>query len=160
MGPPSLKALEKALKDVTRLGIDSAPVIYFIDQNPRYVALVDELFQRVASGSLTAVTSTITITEVLIHPLRQGHHELRDSYLELLLGADNLSTLAVDAGMAAMAADMRARYTMRTPDALQIACAIAAQCDAFLTNDKRLKAVTEIPILVLDELLDREGGSG
>jgi len=37
-------------------------------------------------------------------------------------------------------------------DAFQIAAALAAGCDAFLTNDNTLKRVSELTILVLDEL--------
>ena len=36
--------------------------------------------------------------------------------------------------------------------ALHVAAAIDASCDAFLTNDLGIKRVTEIKILVLDEL--------
>jgi predicted nucleic acid-binding protein len=56
--------------------------------------------------------------------------------------------------MADIAAEMRASYGFRTPDALQLACGIAAGCDAFLTNDHTLRRVTEIPVLVLDDLLE------
>ena len=41
---------------------------------------------------------------------------------------------------------------LRTPDALQIATALNAGCTAFLTNDFRLQLVTEIRVLVLDEM--------
>jgi predicted nucleic acid-binding protein len=49
--------------------------------------------------------------------------------------------------------DLRARYPVRTPDALQIAAALSNGCQAFLTNDKRLKPVSELKILVLDDIL-------
>jgi hypothetical protein len=35
---------------------------------------------------------------------------------------------------------------------VKVAAALAAGCNAFLTNDLGLKRVTELPILVLDEL--------
>jgi predicted nucleic acid-binding protein len=41
---------------------------------------------------------------------------------------------------------------VRIADALHIAAAIDAQCDAFLTNDKGLKRITEIVVWVLDDL--------
>ena len=47
---------------------------------------------------------------------------------------------------------MRARYNLRTPDALHVATAVPAGCDAMLTNDAQLKRVQELSILVLDEL--------
>ena len=54
--------------------------------------------------------------------------------------------------IAESAADLRARYNLRTPDALHVASALSSGCDAFLTNDAGLKRVQELPILVLDEL--------
>ncbi|MBK9715381.1 MAG: PIN domain-containing protein [Kouleothrix sp.] len=58
----------------------------------------------------------------------------------------------IDAVVADQAAELRASYGLRTPDALQIAAALAAGCTAFLTNDARLQRVTELRVLVLDEL--------
>jgi predicted nucleic acid-binding protein len=40
----------------------------------------------------------------------------------------------------------------QTPDAIQIATAIYYPADYFLTNDKRLKSVTEIKIITLEDL--------
>jgi hypothetical protein len=44
--------------------------------------------------------------------------------------------------VAERAAELRARYNLRTPDALQVATALVRRCEAFLTNDARLKRVT------------------
>ena len=60
--------------------------------------------------------------------------------------------IALDARMAEIAADLRARYRLRTPDALQIAAALVTGCEAFLTNDAALRRVTDLQVLVLDEL--------
>jgi hypothetical protein len=38
-------------------------------------------------------------------------------------------------------------------DAFPIAAALAAGCDAFLTNDAALKRVSELRVLVLEELM-------
>ena len=50
------------------------------------------------------------------------------------------------------AAKLRARHNLALADALQFAVALAANCQAFLTNDKRLKRVSELSVLVVDEL--------
>jgi predicted nucleic acid-binding protein len=50
------------------------------------------------------------------------------------------------------AAELRARFNLSLTDAYQIAAALGAGCDAFLTNDAGLKRVREITILVLDDL--------
>ena len=144
--------LDDALANVSALGFDTAPIIYFVEANPHYDALVAALFQRVASGMVRGLTSVITLSEVLVHPLGQGNTRLRDAYRRLLLNSSDFATLPIDAMVAERAADLRARYGLRTPDALQIATALNAGCTAFLTNDFRLQRVTEIRVLVLDEM--------
>jgi predicted nucleic acid-binding protein len=54
--------------------------------------------------------------------------------------------------VAEQAAELRARYNLSLTDAFQIAAALAAGCDAFLTNDAALKRVSKLTILMLDEL--------
>jgi predicted nucleic acid-binding protein len=41
---------------------------------------------------------------------------------------------------------------LRTPDALQIAACLAHGAEAFVTNDRRLRRVTEIEVKVLEDL--------
>lgn len=152
MGSSPVTKLNQALLDVTELGFDTAPVIYFIEANQRYDTLVTEVFQRVSNGIFRGITSAITLTEVLIHPLRRGDAALQQQYTDLLLNAANFRTLPIDITSATRAADLRARYNLRTPDALQVATAITAGCEAFLTNDAALQRVTELRVLVLDQL--------
>ena len=94
----------------------------------------------------------ITLTEVLTRPLRLGNTRLEREYRDILLHSGGFRLLAITARIAESAAALRARYTLRTPDALHIAAAIDVRCDAFLTNDTDTKRVTEIAALVLDEL--------
>jgi len=134
------------------LASDTAPIIYFVEANPRYDALVTEVFRRVSGGSLIGVTSVITLTEVLVQPYRRGALNLLQQYRALLRHSGNVEIVSIDPSIAEQAADLRARYNLRTPDALQVAAALATACQALLTNDVTLKRVAEIPILVLEEL--------
>lgn len=144
--------LDNALAGVTRLGFDTSPVIYFVEAHPRYDALLTEVFQRVADGAFVGITSVITLSEVLVHPLRRGNTSLEQEYRDLLLRSDHFATHSIDPAIAARAAQLRASYGLRTPDALQLAAARAAGCEAFLTNDAALQRVTELRVLVLDDL--------
>jgi predicted nucleic acid-binding protein len=144
--------LDDALSGVQRLAVDTAPVIYFIEANPKYDALVTDVFQRISNGTLEGHCSVITLTEVLVQPLRQGDQQLSQDYTDLLLQSRHFSTVSIDPAIACTAADLRARYGLRTPDALQVAAAIENGCQAFLTNDAKVKRVKEIRVLVLDEL--------
>ncbi|MBC8171810.1 MAG: PIN domain-containing protein, partial [Anaerolineae bacterium] len=98
------------------------------------------------------VTSTITLTEVLTKPRRLGDVELENTYRKILLQTRNILILPVVPVIAERAADLRARYNLKTPDALQIATALDAGCDAFLTNDAGIQRVTDLKILIVSEL--------
>src|SRR5438552_5954377 len=118
MGPSPLTKLNQALAGVTKLGFDTPPVIYFIEAHASYDALVTEIFQQVSNRIIEVITSVITLTEVLIHPLRRGDAALQSQYSDLLVNAANFQTLPIDIRAALTAAD-RARYNLHTPDAFQ-----------------------------------------
>lgn len=87
-----------------------------------------------------------------MQPLRVGNTALAQRYRRFLLQSRNFSTVPFDATIAERAADLRARYNVRIPDAMQLATAIHAGCQAFLTNDQRLQRVSDTRVLVLGEL--------
>ena len=141
-----------ATQGVTRLGLDSAPVIYLVEMHPRYDYLVSELFRQIAAGHFLGVTSVVTLGEVMVVPLREGRVDIARRYRRLLLSSPGVRTSNIDPLTAERAAALRAKYGIRLPDALQLAVAIEERCEAFLTNDRRLARVTELRVLVLDDL--------
>ena len=54
-----------------------------------------------------------------------------------------------------MSARLRAKYSIKTPDAIQIAVGILYGANNFLTNDPVLKKVPEIKVLILDDYLEK-----
>lgn len=144
--------ISAAFKGVQRLYIDTAPLIFYVEENPNYVAKMDAIIKIVETTSIATISSVILLTEVLTLPLKTGATKLEQEYRDILVNSGDYRLLPVTRQIAESAADFRARYNLRTPDALHIATAIAAQCDVFLTNDAGIKRVTEITVLVLDEL--------
>lgn len=144
--------LDDALADVTTLGCDTSPIIYLIETHPDYDGLVTEIFRRIDHGIMTGFTSAITLTEVLTQPLKQGQIHLQKEYRDLLLHSANFYTLPINVEIAEQAAGLRAQYGLRTPDALQVAAAQTADCQVFLTNDKALKRIQDVKVIILDEL--------
>lgn len=144
--------LAEALQGVTRLFLDTASVMYLVEKNPAYVNLVRAVFQRLDSGQLQSVTSPVTLAECLVHPLRQGLFQLRQDFINVVVNGVSTTFVGLDQTSGEIAGALRARYNLRLPDALQLAAALSAGCEAFLTNDAQLKRVTELQILVLDDL--------
>jgi predicted nucleic acid-binding protein len=144
--------LDHALRAVSRLGIDTAPIVYLIERHPRYHPLARAVFERLVHGQFTGVTSVITLGEVLVQPLVRGDAGLQQRYRDVLLQSVGFDMRPIDAAAAEHAAELRARYRLRLPDALQLAVVLQEGCEAFLTNDRRLQRVTELRILVLDDV--------
>jgi predicted nucleic acid-binding protein len=144
--------IDEALEGVSRLAFDTAPIIYFVEANPTYDSLVSNIFDRVASGVIEGRTSVISLSEVLVQPILAGKSDLQNAYRELLLESSNFKTLPIDATVAENAARLRATYGLRLPDAMQIAFAIESGCQAIVCNDRSMKRVSELSVLVLDDL--------
>jgi len=144
--------LDDALMGVADLGFDTAPFIYFVERHPKYVDLMREVFRRVDNGTLSGFGSVVILTEVLTQPKRLANTTLEIEYGDLLLHGGNFNLIPIDTIIAVRAADLRARYNLRTPDALQVAAALESGCQAFLTNDTGLKRVAELRVLIVDEL--------
>lgn len=132
------------------IGIDTSPLIYFIEG--RFSKVVEPIFESIDKGECEGVTSTKTLLEVLVQPYRLGREDLIKRYTEILLSAKNLQVYPVFSDIAVEAAKLRAKYGIRTPDAIQIATSIYAGASFFLTNDKQLKKIREIDVILLSDL--------
>lgn len=144
--------LSRLLKGKT-VFIDTAPLIFFIEKNPRYSAIVKPVVALIDSGQTKGLISTITLLEVLVLPLREGNKKLADAYRSILLSSKNLETCEISNAISEKAAVLRAKYGFRTPDSIQLATAIIRRMDYFLTNDLALKQVKEIKVVVLEDFI-------
>jgi predicted nucleic acid-binding protein len=91
------------------VAIDTAPFIYFIEDNPAFIQLVAPFFVSLDRGEFRAVTSTITLTEVVVHPIRKDNHVLAARYFHILTTSRNLAVLPVSDAIASEAAALRAK---------------------------------------------------
>lgn len=136
-----------------RVFIDTAPIIYLIEGNRRNQKSILSIFEANDQGKFQLHTSIITLTEVLVRPLQLGRKDLAKSYENILLNSPNLSIHELDIAASIKAAEIRAGKKLKTPDAFQIATALNCGADFFLTNDKALKSIKEIKVLILDDLI-------
>lgn len=135
--------------------IDTAPFIYFIEKDPKYLNIVRPIFAEIDAGNIEALTSTITLLEVLVLPFKTVNESLAEEYREILLHAEGLTTYEIVHEVSELAAKLRAKYTIRTPDAIQMAVGILYGADTFLTNDSGLKKVKDIKVVTLKDFLEK-----
>lgn len=140
--------LGERLRGLTRVFLDTAPVIYFVEGHPTFAVRLDRLDQ----GSLIAVTSPVTLAECIVYPFKDSAPALRDAFTQLITTGSGIEFISLDQTVAVRAAELRARHGLSLLDAFQVAAALESRCEMFVTNDDKLRRVTEIPVLVLTEV--------
>ncbi len=127
-----------------KLYLDSVVVIYLVEQHPTFgpqaVATVNRLIPTALVGT------ELTRMECLIIPRRMKDVG-RETDFDRFFSQKYLPFVPIGGAEFHLATDLRAKYLkLKTPDALHLAAAIISGCDAFVTNDVQLKAVTEIRV--------------
>jgi hypothetical protein len=110
--------LAEALRDVTLLFLDTAPVIYYVERNPQYFPWVSLIFDRIDNGALTGITSPITLAECLVVPYRLGQVGLQQDFFDLIVHGAHTVFCSLDQENARRAAELRARQNLTLSDAL------------------------------------------
>ncbi len=134
------------------VALDTAPLIYFTEENPDYIQVVDPFFEALRRGEFTIVTSTITLLETLVDPLRRRDTKIANVYRNFLFGTRGVKTVPIDRDIAEEAARLRSIYPLRTPDSIQMATAIQMNATYFLTNDKAFPSLSTLKVLKLEKL--------
>jgi predicted nucleic acid-binding protein len=137
------------------VGIDSGVLIYHLEDTKPYSDLTEGAFAEIAVGALRAVVSTVSATEVLVKPFLEGNADVIAAFERFILSLPNTALVAPDYETSKDAARLRARYALRTPDALLVATARRQAAKAFVTNDAKLKKLRGegLNVIVLDDYL-------
>jgi predicted nucleic acid-binding protein len=147
--------LSEALGQIRTIFLDTAPVIYFIEAHDQFGPLVKQVVELMNRNRIQGFTSVLTLSEVLTKPVETGNDELAEKFKAYLKNGSNLTLLPITETVGETAGVLRGKYPqLKTVDAVQIAAALNAEADAFLTNDKKLSGINEIKILVLSDYLN------
>ncbi len=138
------------------VAVDTVTFIYFIEEHPAFLPLVAPIFGDADAGRRDVVTSALTLLEVLVVPYRAGNLPLAERYEALLTRSRGVRLMEVDRPQLRAAAQLRALYRLRTPDALQLTAALSQGCTAFVTNDRALPALQGLRTIQLRDYLERE----
>jgi predicted nucleic acid-binding protein len=125
---------------VSRVFLDTNFFIYLLEGTAPHLARARRLRQAFSERGDEVLTSSMSLGEVLVAPLKRGDSALAQRYRQLFRGA-GVSVLPFTEEAAELFARIRAGGTIKSPDAIQLATAGHAGCDLFLTNDERLTGV-------------------
>ena len=149
----ALAHLRALLRAHRRVALDTCIFIYQWEANSRYSPLTDYIFSALEQSDFVAVTSTITLTELLVHPYRNQDTIRANELLGMASTFPHLEWISPDLEIADRAAEVRAQYRLQTPDAIQAATAIHSRATALITNDPIFTRIANFETLVLDQLL-------
>ena len=116
-------------------------VIYLDASLLIYLAENHALWGRRVAGAMAQAAearfgiSPLVKCECLVGPIKRGDPVLERAYTELF---ELLMPLDMPEPVYLQAAQLRARFGLKTPDALHLACAQHHRCEALWTNDDRL----------------------
>ncbi|HEU4797730.1 MAG TPA: PIN domain-containing protein [bacterium] len=153
-------AVSRALAHYRRVGLDTICFIYHLSKHPQYLPVTEELFELIEQGRLAAVTSSLVLVEVLARPQQLGNHAAVESYRVALATFPHLELRRSDIAITEQAADLRARYHLSTPEAIQLATALVDGAEVFIGNSPALRAVREIEVLMLEDLTASTASGG
>ena len=145
-------SIEQLLTKHRRVAIDSNVLIYLTEGDERRAEVAATLVDAVVSGRTEGILSSAAFSEVLVGPAKAG-----DGVMFELLAATirdiGLRIVALDAKTAEDAAWIRGQTGLLLPDAIHLACAIAAGATILVTNDRDLKPRPRLEVAYLDDLV-------
>ena len=140
MGPVSLEGLPKN----ALLLVDSAPIIYVLEQHQEFAPAFRPVFEAHDKGFVRLAVTTITLAEVLTGPLGADEEVLAERYRSTL---KSWFVVDVDPEIVESATRLRAALKLKLADAVQAASALAIGADALVTHDRDFSAVRDLRVV-------------
>ena len=108
------------------------------------------ILDAIEDGEFAAVTSELTLAEVLVGPIRDGDDILVNDYQNVLTSGEALTVATVDRNTLTEAALLRTlRRSLRLPDAIHVATARLNGCRYLVSDDRRLPFAPGVQLVQL-----------
>lgn len=134
----------------SRVYLDTSPIIYTVEKHADYLSVLRTLWLSTKNQEYVVVTSSLTLLETLVAPLREGNLTLVNEY-ETLLTKTDIELVPITTDVLRKAASIRALNNLKTPDAIHAASAAVASCDHFISNDEGFRRLSDIEVVILKD---------
>ena len=124
--------------------IDSAPIIYVLEDHREFADVFRPVFEAHAQHLARFAVTTVTLAEVLTGPLADRNEVLAERYRSTLR---SWFVVDLDAEIAESAARLRATSKLKLADAVQAASALAIGADALITHDRDFSTLRDLRVL-------------
>ncbi len=146
--------LTDRLNAYQKVGIDTSIFIYHFEEHPDYFPLTYELLSEIEAGQREGITSSITLMELIVMPLKLNREDIARKYEALLVNFPHLQVVDLNRPVIRRAAQLRAAFRLRPADALQAAAVMAYGAEALVSNDRRLVCLKPlIDVIILEDII-------
>ena len=132
--------------------LDTNIVVYAVEGYEVHARPIKSILQALTEQSLVAVTSDLTLAEVLVKPKREENQQLEEAYQRFLTPTKVWRNSPINRDILESAAQLRANTSLKLPDAIHFATALAEGCDSFLSNDERFTNLPGVKVVLLSQL--------
>lgn len=143
----------RVLRAHKRVLIDTSVWIYHFEQHPEFAASAGQVIEDLEAGKFRGIASELTLLELAVRPLQLGRQDVADDYELLLDYFPHLTLEPITREILLDAAGLRARYRLRTPDAILLATGLQAGATAAVTNDESWRSFAGIKVVLLSDLI-------
>ena len=138
--------------------LDANVFIYMLEGYSEFIPLLKKIFNLIDNGVLQAITSELSLAETLVKPMADKNLSLQQIYKNTIQTSTILRVAPITRDILITAAKLRATSdaasSIRLPDAIHAATAHSNYCQTFLTNDKRLKNISNVEVMLMSEVKD------
>jgi predicted nucleic acid-binding protein len=133
-----------------KLFLDACSIIYLIESQQEQGRQARLLVNQALQAKTQLAVSRLSFLECRVLPLKTQNAKLLD-YYDRFFRLPDLEIVELDATVIDIATELRANHSgaLRTPDAIQLACAIMSGTNQFLTGDKKLAAIQEVEVIII-----------
>lgn len=96
--------------------------------------------------------SCLVFLESAVGFFKQKRIDIIEIIEQLPIISKNFNFIPIEMEICRKAAQLRAKYNIKTPDSIHLATALHSNADIFLTEDKSLKRIKELNIMTIKNL--------
>lgn len=131
--------------------LDTSILIYTIEKFPNYLPLLEPMWEQLETGKIQAISSELTLMETLVLLFKNSNSLLINAYESILL-AGEIRSISITQSILKKAAEIRANFNLKTPDAIHAATDILTNCTVFFTNDRGFDKVSALPVIIINDV--------
>ncbi len=136
-----------------RVYFDTNIFIYALEYNKEYRPHISSLFTQIQKSDGFIITSELALAECFVRPFQNKDKLSIKHYEDNIKSSNIMSVVTISKNILKIAAENKATYNNKLPDAIHLATALEEECDIFITNDTNIKVPVVMEKLILKKLL-------